>query len=165
MKLEAGKTYVFKSEQDWLDYVNNHPTNHGLVNKYFAGGFTLEEVSILDRGVINGTAVINNSEIKYFKLKEGNQMDNVKNGDELAFIDSDGVYQECVVVSIYDGYAWVQKTAGRMNTVPCSKLIERRLTEEQLFINEVSDIMLTSNYISASKQLWDLGYRKVSTND
>ena len=90
MKLEAGKTYVFKDEKARDGYIRRSSGNQIIVDRYYNSGFTLEESDVrntgrifvrltgqsnqgipkLDTGRISGSPVISVPEIQYFKLKE-----------------------------------------------------------------------------------------------
>lgn len=74
MKLEVGKTYVFKSHKDKEDYIAGSPLNSQLYDNYYRGGFTILGISPRGAGRIVGFSVIFPDEVKYFKLKEEEQM-------------------------------------------------------------------------------------------
>lgn len=71
MKLEAGKTYVFKNEECKDEYIR-FPINHQYYKKFYKDGFTLERITHGGAGIIKGVVVItiDFEEIKLFKEKE-----------------------------------------------------------------------------------------------
>ena len=71
LSLEVGKTYIFKDEAAKERYLAKHYYNVGLYEKYYKGGFTLEEADyIRGTGHIGTRLVINRAETKFFKLKD-----------------------------------------------------------------------------------------------
>tara|TARA_R110000851_G_scaffold32736_1_gene87566 strand:+ start:899 stop:1423 length:525 start_codon:yes stop_codon:yes gene_type:complete len=76
MELEAGKTYVYKSEADKKAYFADNSYNRGLHDRHYNKGFTIEAIadSPFNGGYIKRQCVIGTTEIKYFKLKEEETM-------------------------------------------------------------------------------------------
>lgn len=75
MKLEVGKTYIFKDESCKDNYLSRFHCNRDLLREYYLSGYTIDSLSTSGSGrVCNGSFVIAASEIKYFKLKEENKM-------------------------------------------------------------------------------------------
>lgn len=79
-ELEVGKTYVFKDEQSKDKYLSKYSHNREVYGRYYKDGFKLDTVeTYLGKevyGIISGWLVINDEEIKYFKLKEENVVTN-----------------------------------------------------------------------------------------
>lgn len=70
--LQAGKTYVFKDDECWEKYLNNHEQNPYIFQKYYEDGFTIEKIDPDGEGCIGGMVAIDTlkGEQHLFKLKE-----------------------------------------------------------------------------------------------
>lgn len=76
MKLEAGKTYVFKDDTARDEYLNSYMNNTVCINHY-NNGFYIESVNYLGDGFSREAKVllIDKSEVGLFKEKESNPFD------------------------------------------------------------------------------------------
>ena len=68
-KLEAGKTYVFNDEDAKKAWLSKYPINKLQYDSFYNNGFTLEHVYKGIQGEIGQRIVIGSDELKYFKLK------------------------------------------------------------------------------------------------
>lgn len=68
IKLEAGKSYVFKEADSADSYTSSHSRNAEIIGKYYniRTGFTVDYIDE-DGCWIEDFNVINNNEIKFFK--------------------------------------------------------------------------------------------------
>lgn len=99
-KLEVGKTYVFRCEQDKERFMAECPSKYVLYKSYYSEGFTIEAVGwFTNSGYVDGEFVISNSEIKYFKLKEEKTAMNKQEAIKLlGSLDLDSVKEAIVVL-------------------------------------------------------------------
>lgn len=72
MKLEAGKTYVFKDDAAREEYIK---LSENAFNSYYKDGFKLTEPSLNERGWVGGCLVISPIETRLFKEKESKPFD------------------------------------------------------------------------------------------
>lgn len=77
-KLEVGKTYVFKDDDAKEAWLNEYPTNKQHYDRFYNNGFALEYVYKDIQGEIGQRTVIGMDELKYFKLKEEDAMQQPK---------------------------------------------------------------------------------------
>ena len=92
MKLEAGKTYVFKDDAARDEFISNDTCNRGIVKDYYKDGFLIESVTSEFEAVIcaDNFAGIDKSEFHLFKEKESKPFDI----SEYRFSDKD--VKECM---------------------------------------------------------------------
>lgn len=74
-ELTAGKTYVFKDDQAKKDYIHHNNLNTELL-QYYNEGFTLDKVED-GEGLKCQHVVIGSDELRFFKLKETPQPENM----------------------------------------------------------------------------------------
>ena len=75
MKLESGKTYVFKDDACRDEYLTNHCTNRINVDSHYKDGFALDRVDDQGCGYIGDSWVMDESEYHLFKEKESEPFD------------------------------------------------------------------------------------------
>lgn len=73
--LEVGKTYVFKSEQAKVAWLNSDELNKDILRQSYKEGFTLAKINVFGDGEVDKDICIDIKEIKYFKLKEDMSVD------------------------------------------------------------------------------------------
>lgn len=135
MKLEVGKTYVFKDESCRWGYFNKYKGNRDRYNKVYRGGYTLDHVSGGGlRGDVEGLITICSDELGYFKLKEENKM--LKPDDKIS-----------IEMTALDGM-YLKNILGK---IPCTFSEDVHLTLERVLRN--SDPFYDDNLIK-----FDLSY-------
>ena len=89
MKLEAGKTYVFKDDACMDEFIAECPVNQRIYNDSYRGGFLISNIDS-EGADIEGDGYIYSYEYKLFKEKESTPFDI----SEYEFSDKD--VKECM---------------------------------------------------------------------